>query len=68
MHAMISEKVSLQENTSLRQSEMNEIAENTLQDKDIKEKNWYKVHLCHKFVSKLLRDKMSREMVKFNIV
>ena len=34
----------------LRREEMREIAEFTMQDKDINEKNWYKVHLCHKFV------------------
>lgn len=47
---------------------MKEIAENTLQDKDQNEKKWYKVYLCHRFVEKLLRDKMNREMTKFNTV
>lgn len=47
---------------------MKEIAENALQDKDLKEKNWYKVLLCSRFVEKLLRDKMNREMMKFNTV
>lgn len=44
------------------------MALNTLQDKSKEEKNWYKVYLCHRFVEKLLRDKMNREMVKFNVV
>jgi hypothetical protein len=56
------------ENTEIRQAEMKEIAENALQDKDGKEKNWQKVYLCHRFVEKVLRDKMNREMVKFNVV
>lgn len=47
---------------------MKEIAENALQDKDLKEKNWHKVYLCSRFVEKLLRDKMNREMIKFNTV
>lgn len=47
---------------------MQEIASATLQDKDQKEKNWYKVLLCCRFVEKLLRDKMNREMQKFNTV
>lgn len=57
---MIEEKNNLVEYTTLRGSEMKEIAENALQDKDQKEKNWYKVYLCHRFVEKLLRDKMNR--------
>lgn len=44
----------------MRESSMKEIAENTLQDKDRSEKNWYKVYLCNRFVEKLLKDKMSR--------
>jgi hypothetical protein len=47
---------------------MMEIAENTLQDKDQKEKNWHKVYLCCRLVERLLRDKMNREMLKFNTV
>ncbi len=47
---------------------MKEIAENTMQDKDPQEKNWYNVHLAHRFLDKLLRDKMNREMNKFNTV
>jgi hypothetical protein len=29
---------------------MADIAETTLQSKDVKEKNWYNVYLCHRFV------------------
>ena len=65
---MIAEKVSLNDSEELRRSEMKEIAENALQDKDQREKNWYKVLLCSRFVEKLLRDKMNREMMKFNTV
>jgi hypothetical protein len=39
---------------------MKDISEATLQDKDFKEKNWYRIYLCHQFVSRLLRDKMTR--------
>jgi hypothetical protein len=65
---MLEEKNGLVEYTTVREVEMREIAENTLQDKDHKEKNWYKVYLCHRFVEKLLRDKMTREMLKFSTV
>jgi hypothetical protein len=68
MMGMINEKQTVVENGEIRQSEMKEIAESTLQDKDAKEKNWYKVYLCHRFVERLLRDKMTREMLKFNTV
>lgn len=47
---------------------MKEVAETTLAEKDQKEKNWYKVYLCQRFVEKMLRDKMDREMNKFNSV
>lgn len=60
LNRMIEEKVMVNESTEMRQTEMKEIAENALQDKDGKEKNWRKVYLCHRFVEKLLRDKMNR--------
>ena len=47
---------------------MKEVAIATIQDKDIKEKSWYKCYLCHQFVENILRDKMTREMMKFNVV
>jgi hypothetical protein len=47
---------------------MIEIAENTLSEKDNSEKKWYKVYLCQRFVQRLLRDKMAREMKKFGTV
>ncbi len=38
---------------------MQEVALNTLQDKSQEEKNWEKVLLCHRFVERLLREKMN---------
>ena len=68
LERMIEEKNSLLDYTTMRSVEMKEIAESALQDKDGKEKNWYKVYLCHKFVEKFLKDKMQREMIKFGTV
>ncbi len=68
LERMIEEKNSLLEYTTMRSVEMKEIAESALQDKDGKEKNWYKVYLCHRFVEKFLKDKMQREMHKFATV
>lgn len=47
---MINEKVGLNEGNEIRRAEMKEISENTLQDKDEHEKNWYKVYLCNRFI------------------
>ena len=52
----------------MRKKEMIEVAEQALQDKDTNEKNWEKIYLCHRFVEKLLRDKMNTEMNKFSTV
>ena len=49
----------------LRSQEMKEIAERAMQDKDDDQIKWEKLYLSNKFVSKLLRDKMDREMEKF---
>lgn len=68
MQYMIDSKVQAFEGTVLKKSEMKEIAEITLSEKDSREKNWYKVYLCNRFVEKMLRDKMSREMNKFGTV
>lgn len=65
---MLHEKEDMVVNDGVRNEEMKEIALVTLQDKDIKEKNWYKCYLCTRLVEKLLRDKMQREMIKFNTV
>lgn len=46
----------------LRSQEMKEIAERAMQDKDDDQIKWEKLYLSNKFVSKLLRDKMDREM------
>lgn len=47
---------------------MQDIAERAMQDKDDNEKNWEKLYLTNKLLSKLLRDKMDREMQKFFVV
>lgn len=47
---------------------MQEIAERAMQDKDDNEKNWEKLYLANKLVSRLLRNKMDKEMNKFFIV
>ena len=39
-----------------------------MQDKDPREKEWYKTYLTHLFVSKMLRNKIDREMEKFSVV
>ena len=65
---MIHQKTSAYDFNFGRQSEMIEIAENTLSEKDNSEKKWYKVYLCQRFVQRLLRDKMAREMKKFGTV
>jgi hypothetical protein len=65
---IVNEKEDMVASEQVRGLEMQEVALQTLQDKDTKEKGWYKVYLCHRFVERLLRDKMNREMVKFNTV
>lgn len=39
-----------------------------MQDKDPNEKQWHKIYLTQHFVSKMLRDKIDREMMKFATV
>lgn len=39
-----------------------------MQDKDPNEKQWYNIYMNHLFVSKILRDKIDREMMKFSTV
>ena len=39
-----------------------------MQDKDDNEKSWERLYLSNKLVSRLLRDKMEREMQKFSTV
>lgn len=56
----LEEKTILLQNNEKRVEELQEISQIALQGKDNKEKNWYKVYLCHRFVQKLLRDKMNR--------
>lgn len=47
---------------------MMDIAERALQDKDGSEKSWEKLYLTNKFLAKMLRDKMDKEMTKFFMV
>lgn len=47
---------------------MQQIAEKAMQDKGINEKTWQQIWRCHKLVQRFLRDKMDREMMKFNVV
>lgn len=39
-----------------------------MQDKDDNEKNWKHLHSVHKFMSRMLKNKMDREMSKFGVV
>jgi len=54
--------------TSTREEDIREIAERAMQDKDDTEKNWRNLLVVHKFVSRMLKDKMDREMSKFSVV
>lgn len=54
--------------TNARESDIREIAERAMQDKDDTEKNWRNLLVVHKFVSRMLKDKMDREMNKFSVV
>lgn len=45
-----------------------EIAERAMQDKDESEKKWEKLYLTNKFLARMLRDKMDKEMNKFFVV
>lgn len=39
-----------------------------MQDKDQTQKNWQKLYLTNKFVDRMLRNKMDKQMSKFFIV
>ena len=52
----------------MKKEQMRQVAEITFGEKDRMEKNWYRVYLCQRFVEKMLRDKMDRQMHKFNSV
>ena len=60
MQHMIITKLDAIQGNREKKEEMREIAEVTLSEKDPKEKNWYKVFLCHKFMERMMRDKMDR--------
>lgn len=68
MQYMVITKLGAIQGNREKKEEMREIAEVTLSERDPKEKNWYKVFLCQKFMEKMMRDKMDREMAKFNKV
>lgn len=68
MQYMVGNKIDAFAGCREKKEEMREIAEITLSEKDTKQKNWYKVYLCHKFMERMMRDKMDREMTKFNAV
>ena len=56
------------DNNEKRESEIREIAERALQDKNNDEKQWINIHLTHTFVNKMLRNKIDKEMEKFQTV
>ena len=68
VQSILNDKEDMIAHEEIRGEYMKEVAIATIQDKDIKEKSWYKCYLCHRFVEKMLRDKMTREMMKFNVV
>ncbi|KAL4456282.1 hypothetical protein ABPG74_014243 [Tetrahymena malaccensis] len=51
-----------------RMMQMMAIADHAMHDKDPQEKKWRQLLLVHKFVSTLLKQKMEREMKKFEVV
>ncbi len=65
---MIREKEESNRHNQTRQREIYEIAERALQDKDPNEKQWHQIYLTNVFVSKMLRNKIDREMEKFSVV
>ena len=65
LEAMIEEKQRVNQLNEFRSREIQEIAERAMQDKDDNQKNWEKLYLSNKLLSKLLRTKMDKEMSKF---
>ena len=65
---MIDSKLMNNQHNIERELELTEIAERAMQDKDPNEKEWYNIYMTHLFVSKMLRDKIDREMMKFSTV
>lgn len=68
LQAMIDSKLMNNQHNIERELELTEIAERAMQDKDPNEKEWYNIYMTHLFVSKMLRDKIDREMMKFSTV
>ena len=50
MQYMLGTKIDAIQGNRVKKQELKEVAEITLAQKDEKEKNWYKVYLCHKFM------------------
>lgn len=65
---MIEEKRKVNEINEYREKQIMEIAERAMQDKDEGEKKWEKLYLTNKFLARMLRDKMDKEMNKFFVV
>ena len=65
---MIEKKQSCTQTNVKRGDEIREIAERALQDKNFDEKQWQNIYLTHTFVNKMLRNKIDREMEKFQVV
>ena len=65
---MIEEKRKVNQINEFRERQIMEIAERAMVDKDDNEKNWEKLYLTNKFLSRMLRDKMDKEMSKFFVV
>lgn len=65
---MIEEKLQLVNINQAREVDLYEIEERAIQDNDLSEKNWRKIFLTHIFVSKMLRNKIEKEMEKFKVV
>lgn len=60
LETMIDERQRLNEFNMLRSTEMMDIAERAMQDKDENQLKWEKLYMTNKLVAKLLRDKMDR--------
>ena len=60
LETMIDERQRLNEFNMLRSTEMMDIAERAMQDKDENQLKWEKLYMTNKLVAKLLRDTMDR--------
>ncbi len=60
LESMIEQRQRVNQLNQFRGREMEEIAERAMQDKDDSEKNWMKLYLTNRLVSRLLRNKMDK--------